>query len=397
MVAETTISRLKAYAQPVSLFPVTDDIAGLRIFMVNAYFVGDPNAEDHAWVLVDTGLPYSTRRILTAAHKRFGEDKPPLAIVLTHGHFDHVGAVKELAEYWDVPVYAHPLEMPYLTGQEDYPPPDPTVGGGMMAYMASLYPSKGIDLGDRVKPLPEDGLVPFLEHWRWIHTPGHTKGHISLFRDHDRVVIAGDAFITTNQQSSLSVLTQYPVIHGPPTYYTSDWAMAKESVEKLAHLVPLVAATGHGMPMRGESLEQDLCKLAENFDQMAVPRQGHYVHEYDSKRPEMRSPLTDDRQGSRPQGAGRPRRRRRRRRRLVVDPQPSAGIELPRETVRIQGLMASRRVHPMLIRDRRRCSGPCQEVTVFCRPTGMLGRNGKSREPCPCVVCLGGPCSVSRL
>lgn len=291
MVAETTISRLKAHAQPVSLFRVTDDIAGLRIFVVNTYFIGDPGTADRAWVLVDTGLPYSARRILNTARKRFGENAHPLAIVLTHGHFDHVGAVKELAEYWDVPVYAHEQEMPYLTGRENYPPPDPTVGGGMMAYMASLYPHKGINLGDRIKPLPEDGRVPFLEHWRWIHTPGHTKGHVSLFRDVDRVLIAGDAITTTNQQSSLSVLTQYPVIQGPPTYYTPDWAMAKESVEKLAHLVPLVAATGHGMPMRGEKLEEDLRHLAEDFDRMAVPRQGHYVHEYDPRRPETHSAL----------------------------------------------------------------------------------------------------------
>lgn len=292
MVAETTFSRLKAHAQPFSTFDVTHDIAGLRFFMVNAYLVGDPNAADRAWVLVDTGLAYSARRILNAAYKRFGENAHPLAILLTHGHFDHVGAVKELAEYWDVPVYAHRQELPYLTGREDYPPPDPTVGGGMMAYMASLYPHKAIDLGDRVQALPDDGRVPFLEHWRWIHTPGHTKGHVSFFRDQDRVLIAGDAFITTNQQSSLAVLTQYPKVHGPPTYYTYDWAMAKESVEKLAHLVPLVAATGHGMPMRGEILEQGLNHLAENFDEVAVPKQGHYVHEYDPKRPEVHSSLT---------------------------------------------------------------------------------------------------------
>jgi glyoxylase-like metal-dependent hydrolase (beta-lactamase superfamily II) len=42
--------------------------------------------------------------------------------VLTHGHFDHVGSVIELADYWNVPVYAHKLELPYLVGQMDYPP-----------------------------------------------------------------------------------------------------------------------------------------------------------------------------------------------------------------------------------------------------------------------------------
>lgn len=285
------LSRLKAHAQPISLIPVADDIAGLRILMVNVYFVGDPNAEDRSWVLVDTGLPRSTGQILRAAEQRFGRETHPVAIVLTHGHFDHVGAVKELAEHWDVPVYAHELELPHLTGQVDYPPPDPTVGGGMMSYMSSMYPHTAIDLGGRVQALPPDGRIPLLPHWRWIHTPGHTRGHVSLFRDQDRALIAGDAFITTNQESAMSVLTQYPVIHGPPKYYTSDWAAAKESVQVLAHLQPAIAATGHGVPMQGEQLERSLLNLAEHFDEIAVPRQGRYVHEYDAKRPEGKSVL----------------------------------------------------------------------------------------------------------
>src|SRR5919107_1012291 len=58
----------------------------------------------------------------------------PAAVVLTHGHFDHVGSLEALLEAWDVPIYAHPLERPYLTGVSPYPPPDPLVGGGMMAF-----------------------------------------------------------------------------------------------------------------------------------------------------------------------------------------------------------------------------------------------------------------------
>ena len=44
-----------------------------------------------------------------------------------------------------------------------------------------------------VQALPEDGSVPFLDEWMWIATPGHTPGHISLFRDDGRVLVAGDA------------------------------------------------------------------------------------------------------------------------------------------------------------------------------------------------------------
>ena len=46
------------------------------------------------------------------------------AIVMTHGHFDHVGALEDLAEEWDTPVDAHPLEHPYLDGKASYPPGD---------------------------------------------------------------------------------------------------------------------------------------------------------------------------------------------------------------------------------------------------------------------------------
>jgi glyoxylase-like metal-dependent hydrolase (beta-lactamase superfamily II) len=108
--------------------PITPDVAYLRTAIANVVFVGAP--ESGTWVLVDAGMPGSAEAIATAAARRYGAESRPTAIVMTHGHFDHVGALKTLAERWEVPVYAHPLELPYLTGRSSYPPPDPTVGGG---------------------------------------------------------------------------------------------------------------------------------------------------------------------------------------------------------------------------------------------------------------------------
>lgn len=48
------------------------------------------------------------------------------AILLTHGHLDHAGSCPELAEAWNVNVYAHRLELPYLTGKSTHPPLDVT-------------------------------------------------------------------------------------------------------------------------------------------------------------------------------------------------------------------------------------------------------------------------------
>ena len=253
---------------------LTDDVAWMRHVMVNLFFVDTP--DPRGWVLIDAGLRGATGQILQAAEQRYGRDVPPTAIILTHGHFDHVGAVGDLIEMYDVPVYAHPLEMPYLTGRSSYPPPDPTVGGGAMAALSFMYPRGPYDFGDHIQPLPDDGTIPALPGWRWIFTPGHSPGHISLFRERDGLLIAGDAVTTTKQESASAVMSQRLELHGPPSYFTIDWQSARMSVEELASLSPRILATGHGQPIAGEFVADALRVLARDFDR-EVPSRGRYV------------------------------------------------------------------------------------------------------------------------
>ncbi|ASV66749.1 MBL fold metallo-hydrolase [Cytobacillus kochii] len=276
---------MREYDSEQHYMPITSTTSGMivnsaegvdyiNIQIVNVCFV--KTAED-AWVLVDAGMPKSAQKIIEAAEELYGKGAKPVAIILTHGHFDHVGAIHELLEVWNVPVYAHSMELPYLTGRKDYPEPDNTVDGGLLAKFSNLFPNEGINISQHIKPLPRDGHIDEMPGWQWIHTPGHTEGHISLYRKSDGVLIAGDAFCTVKQESLFKVMTQEQKISGPPRYLTTDWQLARESVRKLSDLNPHIAITGHGIPMAEQTLQQSLITLVREFDDIAMPETGRYI------------------------------------------------------------------------------------------------------------------------
>ncbi len=263
------------YSDESGVHEVAPDIAYLRCAIVNVVFLGIPGQD--GWVLVDAGIPGMAGRIEGAAKERFGADSRPSAIVLTHGHFDHVGSLLKIAETYNVPIYAHPIEFPYLTNEAAYPAPDPSVGGGLMARLSPLYPREPIDIRRWLQPLPEDGSVPHLPGWKWILVPGHTPGQIALWREEDKALIPADAFITTKQESAYAVATQEPEMHGPPAYFTQDWVASAASVRKLAALEPELVVPGHGRAMQGSAMRKALHQLAREFETVAVPRQGYYT------------------------------------------------------------------------------------------------------------------------
>ena len=256
--------------QIVPIDAVAPGLRGLKITFVNVFGISHP---DGSWTLIDAAIPFSAGRIKGWAEEAFG--RPPNAIVLTHGHFDHVSAAKELATEWGVPVYAHPLEFPYLTGKEEYPAPDWKAGGGVMPLMSPALPRGPVDLGALLRPLPGEGSdlsLAEMPGWTLLHTPGHTPGHVSFFRSGDGTLLVGDAFCTTKPESFFAAnLSQPAELHGPPSYFTSDWGAARESVQKLAALQPTTVAPGHGRPLAGENVASALQRLAAEFDRIAVP------------------------------------------------------------------------------------------------------------------------------
>lgn len=257
--------------QAMPMDAIAPGIQGLRIVFVNVFAITNP---DGTWTLIDAGLPFSETLIRNWAEKHFAN--PPQAIVLTHGHFDHVSAAPGLAHTWNVPVFAHPLEFPYLLGEKEYPPPNADAGGGLMTLLSPFYPRGPVNLGTRLHVLPASNDAPATLHslpgWNILHSPGHTPGHISLFHAENRILLPGDAFCTTKPESFFeAALASQPELHGPPAYFTSDWNRARSSVQRLARLDPVVVAPGHGKPLVGESVAAGLRKLADHFDEIAVP------------------------------------------------------------------------------------------------------------------------------
>jgi len=221
----------------------------------NAYLVRDGSS----WVLVDAGWEKDGPRIQAAARSLLGPGLAPSAILLTHAHPDHDGSARELAQAWGCPVFAHAAEVPLATGDfaamETYAGPLDrwlilplmrAIGGRRREAILA-----GSSLAGIVRPLAPGGAIPGMEGWGWIHTPGHTPGHVAYVRARDRVVISGDAVLTLKVNAWSGLLRQEQGLSGPPWYTTWDQEAATASIASIADLEPSVLAGGHGLPLAG--------------------------------------------------------------------------------------------------------------------------------------------------
>ncbi|MDN3956846.1 MBL fold metallo-hydrolase [Sporolactobacillus laevolacticus] len=177
-------------------------------------------ADQKGVTLVDAGISGMAKGILTFIDKL---DCGPLQhIVLTHGHSDHVGAIKRILEHNPVPVYANAKEMPYMEGDLPYP----------RRKKAQASVVKGL-----ANPLSEDeqgrfekisGLTPYF-------APGHSPGHVVYYHEEDKVLLSGDLFTSKNGK-----------LQRPMAMFTGDMAEAVRSAAIVDRLKPARLEVCHG-------------------------------------------------------------------------------------------------------------------------------------------------------
>ena len=213
------------------LAPGVHLLTGFPKYGINWYLVGD--------VLVDAGGKPDTGRIIKQLKGR-----TVAAHALTHAHPDHQGASKAVCERFGIPFWVHRddaevAEDPTLILKRQPPKP-------LNRLMYKLFAGPG----HKVDRVLEEGDE--IAGFQVLHTPGHAAGHISLWRESDRVLIAGDVLNTMHPFLMKRGLRE------PLDTFTPDPPENRRSIKRLAALEPSLLLVGHGPPSRDPQALTDL-------------------------------------------------------------------------------------------------------------------------------------------
>lgn len=201
-------------------------VTALPPYAINAYVISHPDGD----VLVDAMTRVDTPVLLRAVRGR------RLAVhVATHAHPDHVGATHAVASKLGIPVWAHALDAPAVedTGLISERQPD--------APINRLFAKVMLGPGHPVARTLQEGDE--VAGFTVLHTPGHSIGHIALWREADGVLILGD--VLNNQHPLLG----FPRgLRLPLDVFTPDPAANRASAKRLGELGARTILFGHGRP-----------------------------------------------------------------------------------------------------------------------------------------------------
>ena len=179
----------------------------------NCYIV--ENTETQECFIVDPGDEGE------AIIRRIGMRKP-VAVLLTHAHFDHIGASDALCSRYQIPLYVHQADAPKLQ--------DP------MGNVSSLF-GQPMQLATKPSVLLEGGeKLPLAGmEVEVLHTPGHSEGSVCYLLKEEPCILTGDTLFANG--------------YGRTDFADGSFAKLRQSLRMLFSLTPrMIAYPGHDIP-----------------------------------------------------------------------------------------------------------------------------------------------------
>jgi glyoxylase-like metal-dependent hydrolase (beta-lactamase superfamily II) len=206
----------------------------------------------HGPTLVDTGLPGQFDAIAAALAEAGVRVLDLKRIILTHQDIDHVGSLHDLVQASGARVVAHAVEAPYIDGSEParFARPEALAQRPELRAVAERFKPTHID-----EQLQDGARLDLAGGVRVIFTPGHTPGHMCLYHERTRTLIAGDALTSNDGQ-----------LMGPNEGATPDMPTASQSVRRLAELDVQAIICYHGGAVT-EDANQQLRRVAQGLAQ----------------------------------------------------------------------------------------------------------------------------------